>query len=145
MERVIDRFDKYMKLRRLNDNKVTNQINLSVGLLGKARKEGRDLSKKTIEIILNFYTDIEKKWFLTGEGKMLKSDQEQDKINIPTSQDNRYVPYEFVQALVEERKRHDDAISELLRQNGKLVDHITEGKKMSDAQKDKDVGCADTV
>lgn len=70
----IERFDKYMEIKGLNDNKVTNDLSLSVGLLGKSRKENRDLSEKVIERILNFYVDLNKVWLLTGEGEMLKSD-----------------------------------------------------------------------
>ncbi|PZX18065.1 hypothetical protein LX69_01101 [Breznakibacter xylanolyticus] len=73
MERKIDRFDRYMSLNGLNDNKVTVQLGLSVGTLGKSRKEGRDLSDATIERILNFYTDIERVWLVTGVGEMLKT------------------------------------------------------------------------
>lgn len=73
MERIIDRFDKYMSLRGLNDNVVTKKLSFSVGLIGKSRKDGRDLSKSATEAILNFYTDIEPVWLLTGEGSMLKS------------------------------------------------------------------------
>ena len=40
--RKIDRFDKYMEAKGLNDNKVTNELSLSIGLLGKSRKENRD-------------------------------------------------------------------------------------------------------
>lgn len=72
--RKIDRFDIYMKARELNDNKVTVQLGLSIGTLGKSRKEGRDLSDRVIEQILNFYTDLNKVWLLTGEGEMLKGD-----------------------------------------------------------------------
>ena len=71
--RKIERFDKYMKYKGLNDNKVTVQLGLSVGVLGKSRKDGRDLSDKVIEQILNFYTELNKVWLLTGEGDMLKS------------------------------------------------------------------------
>lgn len=88
MERIIERFDKYMKLKGLNDNVVTEQMSLSIGLLGKSRKEGRDLSKKMVDAILNFYTDIEKVWFLTGVGEMLmvadkpeKQTEDQEVIN----------------------------------------------------------------
>lgn len=70
--RKIDRFDNYMKLKGLNDNKVTVQLGLSIGTLGKSRKDGRDLSDKVIEQILNFYTDIDRIWLITGEGQMLK-------------------------------------------------------------------------
>lgn len=70
MKRV-DRFDEYMKTKGLNDNQVTKQIGLSIGTLGKSRKEGRDLSDKVIEKILNFYIDLNKVWLLTGEGDMM--------------------------------------------------------------------------
>lgn len=69
--RRIDRFDEYMAHANLNDNKVTQQLGLSVGTIGKSRKEGRDLSDRVIEQILNFYTDLNKVWLLTGEGDML--------------------------------------------------------------------------
>lgn len=69
--RRIDRFDQYMAHAHLNDNKVTQQLGLSVGTIGKSRKEGRDLSDRVIEQILNFYTDLNKVWLLTGEGNML--------------------------------------------------------------------------
>ncbi len=72
MERKIDRFDKYMKYRGLNDNQVTVQLSLSVGIIGKSRKENRDLSNSVIEKVLNFYTDLDRNWLLTGEGEMLK-------------------------------------------------------------------------
>lgn len=71
--RKIDRFDKYMKYKGLNDNKVTIQLALSVGTLGKSRKSDRDLSDKVIEKILNFYTDLNRVWLLTGEGEMIKN------------------------------------------------------------------------
>lgn len=70
MEKKIERFDKYMKTKGLNDNKVTNDLGLSIGTLGKSRKENRDLSEKNIEKILNFYTDLNRTWLLTGEGSM---------------------------------------------------------------------------
>lgn len=71
MERKIERFDKYMKYKGLNDNKVTNNLGLSIGTLGKSRKENRDLSDRNIENILKFYTDLNRTWLLTGEGDML--------------------------------------------------------------------------
>ena len=70
MEKKIERFDKYMKTKGLNDNKVTNDLGLSIGTLGKSRKENRDLSEKNIEKILNFYTDLNRTWLLNGEGSM---------------------------------------------------------------------------
>lgn len=71
-----------MTFKGLNDNKVTVQLCLSVGTLGKSRKEGRDLSDKVIEKILNFYTDIDKVWLLTGEGEMLNSTKPNEQLAV---------------------------------------------------------------
>lgn len=81
MSKIIDRFDKYMKVKGLNDNRVTEDLSLSVGLIGKSRKEGRDLSRKVIDQILNFYTDIEKTYLLSGDGPMLKESPESSATN----------------------------------------------------------------
>lgn len=70
--RKIERFDKYMNINKLNDNQVTVNCGLSVGLLGKARRGDSDLGDKSIEKILSFYQDINRVWLLTGEGEMLK-------------------------------------------------------------------------
>lgn len=71
MREKFNRFDKYMKVKGLNDNQVTIQCGLSQGLLGQARTGKSDLGNKTIEKILNVYQDLNKVWLLTGEGEML--------------------------------------------------------------------------
>jgi phage repressor protein C with HTH and peptisase S24 domain len=87
MEKKIDRFDKYMKTKGLNDNKVTIDLDLSVGTLGKSRKENRDLSERNIEKILNFYIDLNRTWLLTGEGSMFTDQpavqEEEEHILVP--------------------------------------------------------------
>lgn len=69
----IKRFDNYMVAKGLNDNRVTKEVGLSVGTLGKSRKENRDLSDKVVEQLLNFYKDLSRDWLLKGEGEMLKN------------------------------------------------------------------------
>lgn len=71
MGRIIDRFDEYMSFRHLNDNRVTAQLGLTNGVIGKSRGKGRDLSKRVIEKIEKFYTDLNIEWLITGEGEML--------------------------------------------------------------------------
>lgn len=93
--RKIERFDKYMKYKGLNDNKVTVQLGLTVGVLGKSRKEGRDLSNKVIEQILNFYTDLNRVWLMTGEGEMIKSVA--DFKSTPPTLPQSSTPFQFVQ------------------------------------------------
>lgn len=69
--RIIDRFDLYMQEKGLNDNKVTLALNLSIGVIGKSRMEKRDLSRKTVAKILEYYNDLDPIWLTTGEGEML--------------------------------------------------------------------------
>lgn len=69
---IIDRFIKYMDFNGLNDNQVTVDCHLSVGLIGKARKGKSDLGRNSIEKILKAYPDLSRAWLLTGEGPMLK-------------------------------------------------------------------------
>lgn len=72
MERKIDRLDIYMKASGLNDNKITALTGLTNGVIGKSRKEGRDISSTVIERVLSCCTDLNARWLLTGEGEMLK-------------------------------------------------------------------------
>lgn len=71
--RKIDRLIIYMNFKGLNDNKVTQECGLSQGLIGQARSGKSDLGAKATEKILNKYQDLNKVWFITGEGDMLKS------------------------------------------------------------------------
>ncbi|MBQ3657811.1 MAG: hypothetical protein II956_13395 [Bacteroidales bacterium] len=73
MGKVVERFAKYMEIKDLNPNKVTNEANLSVGVIGKAMKNSSDFSIETVEKILSTYTDLDANWLLTGNGEMIKS------------------------------------------------------------------------
>ena len=116
MTRAIDRFDAYMASVGLNDNKVTVQLNLAVGLIGKSRKPGRDLSRPVIEKILAHYTDLNGVWLLTGEGDMLVGQQKSEvpAEEKPTS-NNPLV--EYLQRKIAELEREN---AELLQENAVL-------------------------
>lgn len=76
MEKVIDRFAKYMNWAGLNDNKVTVAAGLSNGILGKAKNSAHDLSAPNISKLLYVYKDIDARWLMTGEGEMLLKESE---------------------------------------------------------------------
>lgn len=98
----IERFDKYLSYRGLNDNIVTNDLGLSVGTIGKSRKDGRDLSDRVVELILNFYTDLSRVWLLTGEGEMLVADATPRIVNAAIISDNEEVEVD-IDALMREQ------------------------------------------
>ena len=50
MERIIDRLDKFLKYKGITDNALTVKAGLSIGLIGKARKNG-DLGKNSHSVV----------------------------------------------------------------------------------------------
>lgn len=73
MERRIDRFDKFLKYKGINDNQATELLGFSTGTISKSRKEGRDLSDRSAEKALNFFQDLSRVWLLTGVGEMINN------------------------------------------------------------------------
>jgi len=57
-----------MSEKGLNDNRLTTEAGLSVGLIGKARKVRKGLHSDTIEKILHCYSDLNPAWFLLNSG-----------------------------------------------------------------------------
>lgn len=70
-----ERLDKFMEYKGLNDNRLTVETGISNGIIGKARKRGA-LSQDNISKLLYAYSDLNANWLLTGEGLMLKSENQ---------------------------------------------------------------------
>ena len=70
-----------MRYKGLNDNQLTNMLGLSNGVIGKSRGDGRDLSRRVIELIENNFTDLNIEWLLTGDGQMLRDVTKNEKTN----------------------------------------------------------------
>lgn len=73
MERKIDRFDKFLKYKGINDNQATKLLGFSTGTISKSREKGRDLSDRNAEKALNFFQDLSRVWLLTGVGEMINN------------------------------------------------------------------------
>ncbi|MDM1556326.1 MULTISPECIES: hypothetical protein [Chryseobacterium] len=74
MNDFFERLDKYMEYKGLNDNKLTVETGISVGIIGKGRKRG-GLSQENIAKILYRYSDLNANWLFRGEGNMIIEDQ----------------------------------------------------------------------
>lgn len=81
MSDFFDRFDKYMKYKGLNDNKITVETGISNGLIGKARKRG-GLSQENISKILQTYSDLDANWWFRGEGEMILGEKTEENYQI---------------------------------------------------------------
>ena len=71
-----------MKQQGINDNKLTVDAGLSVGLIGKAKKCGKTMNSVNIEKILLAYPDLNSDWLLTGRGEMLKTNCISENISV---------------------------------------------------------------
>lgn len=69
----IERLQYYMLQKGINDNKITVDAGLSIGLIGKAKKNGKAMNSVNIEKILLACPDLNSDWLLTGRGEMLKT------------------------------------------------------------------------
>ncbi len=70
----IGRLQYFMEKKGINDNQMTVNAGLSVGLIGKAKVSGKGMSSMNIEKILLAYPELSADWLLTGAGSMLKDD-----------------------------------------------------------------------
>lgn len=122
MERIIDRFDAYMSSTGLNDNKVTVQLNLSKGLIGKSRKPGRELSNKIVSQILETYTDLNRVWLLTGEGSMLNTPEQETPVQEQPVPNNSLLDYlqRKIAELESKIEKLNDEKADLLQENAIL-------------------------
>ena len=66
----IERLQYFMEKRGINDNQMTVNAGLSVGLIGKAKVSGKGMSSMNIEKILLAYPELSADWLLTGKGDM---------------------------------------------------------------------------
>jgi len=60
-----------MRHKGYSDTFVQSECGLSNGTLNKSRAEGRDLSRRAMELILKKFQDINHVWLTTGVGEML--------------------------------------------------------------------------
>lgn len=81
-ENFIERLQEYMTKKGINDNQMTVAADLSVGLLGKLKKNGKGMNSANIEKILQHYTDLSPEWLMTGRGEMLIGESQN---HIPTA------------------------------------------------------------
>lgn len=132
--RIIDRLDKYIAYKGLNDNKVTVSCGLSSGLLSQARGGKCDIGKKSLDKILNFYQDLNRVWLITGVGDMLNTPS--DELTAPADSDDTgvFVPNEILELL----KNQSEAIASQQR----TIELLTR-QRGHDVQQDEAADCAD--
>lgn len=88
-------------------------------------------SRDTLKKIYDMYPDFDIDYIITGRKNIVDAEIYKQP-----------VPYEFVESLIEERKRHDEMNAELIRQNGSLI-RMLEERENGLVQNKGDASCAD--
>ena len=72
-----------MREEGINDNQMTVNAGLSVGLINQCRKNSRGMASGNIEKILKAYPDLSADWLITGRGDMYVKEEGWEVKNIP--------------------------------------------------------------
>lgn len=132
MSSFISRLDEYMRYAGLNDNKVTKEAGLNIGVLNKARKRDSAISADNIEKVLYTYRDINARWLITGEGEMLNTDTNNNQDNVSFA--------ELINSYRLDIKELNNRIQELEKEKAILEQELMQAKKL--VQAETDVTCA---
>lgn len=137
---VKERLKEFINYKRMSVRSFETKCGLSYGYIANMRVS---MQPEKITSIAEQFPELNTGWLLTGEGSMLKNSEQTNKLEYPSSS----ISHELIQAMIEERKRHDEERkrhdemnAELIRQNGSLLRMLEEkGKRVVQTE---DAKCA---
>ncbi len=116
-EKIIHRIDQIRKHYGLSYNAFDNLFGFSNGYIGAQIRKERTVGSDVIEKISCYFTEVNLKWFLTGEGKMLEANT-----SVVNEPDSDYITQSGIEKLIDKKieekmkvfnKKLDMAISNL--------------------------------
>lgn len=115
MIKTIDRLMQFIKYSGLSARKFDLSIGASNGYTLRMSKNRASIGSDVLENILKAYPDLNVAWLLTGEGAMLKS-QEQEEVfdfdNLPPEKQKEIE--QIIESKIRERQREE--LKDLLRE-----------------------------
>lgn len=72
--KAIDRLYQYLGFKNLRPTALEKEIGLANGYIGKQKSRNSDMGEGVLLKIIDYCQDINPMWLLTGEGSMIKSD-----------------------------------------------------------------------
>ena len=123
MLKTIDRLMEFIKYSGLSARQFDLSIGASNGYTLRMIKNRASIGSDVIENILRTYPDLNVVWLLTGEGPMLKSQQEEEILDFDKLSPEKQKEIEqIIEIKIKERQREE--LKDLLRE---VADEI--GKK----------------
>lgn len=80
---ILDRIKEYIDFKGIPVSRFEKSIGMSNASFGKSLKSGGAIGTDKLENILTTYTDLSAEWLLTGEGRMLRGGNKDDKKELP--------------------------------------------------------------
>jgi len=84
---IIERIYQLIDYKKDSVYKISKEIGVSNGYFSKTKAKNGSVGGDIIEKIVNYYTDVNVEWLITGEGPMLK-DEQKSQTNTP---DDKYL------------------------------------------------------
>ena len=131
MGKKYNRLVNYATVKGLTLAKISREVGISSGLLSKGAKENADISDSVCLKISEIFTDLNKRWLLTGVGEMLVSAssppliQGCDNTNIQGSK-NTVNSAAALQSLVDEMKAQREMYSDMLQKKDAQINKLLE-------------------
>ena len=106
MAKIIDRIHDYIHYKGLSMRSFEAQAGLTNGIISTALKRKTDISWESVSKIIDTYKEIDIEWLITGNGQMLKIDNEyiplpsitqpatpveREELSLPCSEEFEYV------------------------------------------------------
>ncbi|MCW5516701.1 hypothetical protein J1G40_10615 [Muriicola sp. Z0-33] len=115
MFKTIDRLMEFIKFAGLSARQFDISIGAGNGYTLRMKKNNASIGSDVIESIIKTYPQLNVVWLLTGEGEMLKKDQEEDILDFDQLPKARQ---EQIERIIEMkiRERHEEELQGLLKE-----------------------------
>ncbi|WP_088341199.1 hypothetical protein [Robiginitalea sediminis] len=124
MLKTIDRLLEFIKETGLSARQFDISIGASNGYTLRMHKNRASIGSDVIESIIRTYPDLNVVWLLTGEGKMLKSQEEEEILDFDSLPESKQKEIErIIDAKIQERKREElkNLLKEVTQEMGRSV------------------------
>ncbi len=115
MEKIILQISKIAACEGVSIGSMEKKIGASKGVLARAIANGTDIQAKWVQLIAENYPRYSAEWLLTGEGAMLKADNEPQPVSEPPTAEP-----EVVAVLRQQLAEKDKQIAALISAIGSL-------------------------
>lgn len=118
--KIIERIYILLEYKGIKPTALEKKIHLSNGYFSIQKKRNADVGESTIKKVVNFFSDVNIEWLITGKGTMLKHQNDLIEVISIDNNENKQsvsVPYEALKTandlLLAAKEREDFLLTEI--------------------------------